>query len=99
MYESHSSTLPPFQKAVQIHLANWEHWFPKKFIITTTPSENLLNIKVKIEMTDTGIKGSTSGLSTAVLQTFLSTPSMSNQITFQLVTSPPLSLSTMSMEL
>jgi hypothetical protein len=29
----------------------------------------------------------------------LSTPSMSNQITFQLVTSPPLSLSTMSMEL
>src|SRR3981189_1697982 len=53
---------PPPQKIACIRLANWERRLPKKFVIATTPSDNLLNIDVKIEMTDMAMKGNTSAL-------------------------------------
>jgi hypothetical protein len=47
---------PPPQKVARICLANWERRLPKKFIITTTPSKNSLNIDVEIETMDTAMK-------------------------------------------
>src|SRR3981189_1064915 len=54
------SPSPP--KVAQIRLANWECRLPKRFVIATTPSDNLLNIDVEIETTDTAMKRNTSAL-------------------------------------
>src|SRR3981189_802378 len=53
---------PPSPKIARIRLANWEHRLPKKFVIATTPSDNLLNIDIEIEMTHTAMKRNTSAL-------------------------------------
>src|SRR3981189_1015640 len=54
------SPSPP--KVAQIRLANWECRLPKRFVIATTPSDNLLNIDVEIETTDTAMKCNTNVL-------------------------------------
>jgi len=45
-----------------IHLANWEHRLPRKYVVASTPSANSLDIDVEIETTDTGVKRCTKSL-------------------------------------
>src|SRR3981189_1813405 len=48
-------SVPPL-KTARIRLANWERRLPKRFVIATTPSENLLNIDIEIEMANTSFE-------------------------------------------
>jgi len=45
-----------------IHLANWEHRLPRKYVVASTPSANSLDIDVEIETTDTSVKRCTKSL-------------------------------------
>jgi hypothetical protein len=52
-------------------LAGWECRLPRRYIVTSTPSANSLDIDIEIETTDTGIKHCTRSVTYLALYMFV----------------------------